>query len=274
MHQRLILLGALCASGTFTRAQVVTGPSVSAGSITGTVTPEVRNAAGLIVGVGSSGMMPSAVVGTPYSAEELTERTQTLADGTHITQTQSRVRQYRDSQGRTRTERQPTLIGPRPQPDLPPIIEIRDPVAGATYMLQPRQKTAQRIRVGRPAVAPTLALNAPPPPPPPTRTEFSRPEMATESLGTQLIGGVLAEGTRRTVTLPTGSIGNDRPISTVTETWFSPELKITVASKTSDPRSGETIMRLENLSRTEPDPSLFQVPADYQIQDQTIGGPN
>jgi hypothetical protein len=38
-------------------------------------------------------------------------------------------------------------------------------------------------------------------------------------------------------------------------------------TKHSDPRFGETVYRLTNISRTEPDASLFQVPADYKIKD-------
>jgi len=37
----------------------------------------------------------------------------------------------------------------------------------------------------------------------------------------------------------------------------------------SDPRSGETITKLQNVSRAQPDPSLFQPPPDYQILDVT-----
>jgi hypothetical protein len=34
-----------------------------------------------------------------------------------------------------------------------------------------------------------------------------------------------------------------------------------------DPRSGETTYRLTNLSRSEPDRSLFEVPAGYTVQE-------
>jgi hypothetical protein len=77
--------------------------------------------------------------------------------------------------------------------------------------------------------------------------------------------GVLVQGQRTTTVYPEGFFGNDRPITTVNETWTSPDLKIMVLSKTSDPRSGESTTRLTNISRAEPDPSLFQVPPDYQI---------
>jgi hypothetical protein len=84
-----------------------------------------------------------------------------------------------------------------------------------------------------------------------------------ESLGTQLIEGVQAEGTRTTHTIPAGAIGNDRPIQIVSERWYSPELQTVVMTKHSDPRMGETIYHLTNINRSEPSPSLFQAPADY-----------
>jgi uncharacterized membrane protein (UPF0136 family) len=46
-----------------------------------------------------------AVAGAPYSAEEISSMVQTLADGTHITRTIPTRKLYRDSAGRTRTER-------------------------------------------------------------------------------------------------------------------------------------------------------------------------
>jgi hypothetical protein len=89
----------------------------------------------------------------------------------------------------------------------------------------------------------------------------------TESLGTQTIEGVSAEGTRSTITIPAGEIGNTLPIEVVDETWYSPELQINVMTKHRDPRSGETTYRLTNLSRSEPDRSLFEVPAGYAVQE-------
>ncbi|HEY8223768.1 MAG TPA: hypothetical protein VIG25_00740 [Pyrinomonadaceae bacterium] len=88
-----------------------------------------------------------------------------------------------------------------------------------------------------------------------------------ESLGTQIIEGVQAEGTRVTVRIPAGEIGNERPIEIVTERWYSPELKMVVMSKHSDPRSGETTYRLTNINRAEPAKSLFEVPAGYTISE-------
>ena len=41
----------------------------------------------------------------------------------------------------------------------------------------------------------------------------------------------------------------------------------------SDPRSGETTYRLRNILRAEPDPALFTVPSDYQIQARVVRRP-
>ena len=51
------------------------------------------------------------------------------------------------------------------------------------------------------------------------------------------------------------------------ETWYAPDLKITVYSKHSDPRSGDRVFKLENLKREEPAAALFTVPSDYAVKD-------
>ena len=91
-----------------------------------------------------------------------------------------------------------------------------------------------------------------------------------EELGQQVIEGVLATGTRMTTTIPAGSIGNEQPILVVSEQWFSPDLKVLVMTKHSDPRSGENTYRLTNITQTEPPRSLFEVPADYTLKDSVI----
>ena len=84
-----------------------------------------------------------------------------------------------------------------------------------------------------------------------------------ESLGTQFMEGVAVEGTRTTLTIPAGQIGNEQPINIVSERWFSPDLKVLVMSRQSDPRFGETTYRLTNITRAEPSPQLFEIPADF-----------
>jgi TonB family protein len=88
-----------------------------------------------------------------------------------------------------------------------------------------------------------------------------------ESLGKQSVEGIEAEGTRTTITIPAGAMGNERPILIVSERWYSAELQTVVMTKHSDPRFGETTYRLTNISRSEPDHSLFEVPAGYTVND-------
>jgi myosin heavy subunit len=91
-----------------------------------------------------------------------------------------------------------------------------------------------------------------------------------EALGKQTIEGVEVEGTRSTRTIPTGEIGNTLPIEIVDENWYSPDLQVQVMTKHSDPRSGVTTYRLTNIRRSEPDRSLFEVPADFTFRDSTM----
>jgi hypothetical protein len=86
-----------------------------------------------------------------------------------------------------------------------------------------------------------------------------------EPMGKRTIEGVDAEGTQTVNTIKAGSIGNDRDIQVTGESWYSPELQMTVMSKHSDPRTGEESFRLININRNEPAAYLFQVPAGYTI---------
>jgi TonB family protein len=88
-----------------------------------------------------------------------------------------------------------------------------------------------------------------------------------EQLGKQIIEGVECEGARNVTTLAAGAIGNDRPIESVSETWYSRELKMMILSKRSDPRFGDSIYRVTNIVRAEPEAALFKAPAEYTIRD-------
>ena len=225
-------------------------------------------------------MVGSPITGMPYSAQQVTETVQTLADGTHIRQNQRTVVMYRDSAGRTRTE---TPIGP-PREDSARIVRIVDVVGGYEYTLDDESKVAHRVIV---QVAPPIAkrvaaagngvataravgisgygsamMSV-------GRVVGPPPEMQSEDLGTQTIEGITAHGRRTTQTWPVDSVGNDRPIVAVHENWFSEQMGMAVLSKNNDPRYGETTTSLKNVSLAEPDPSLFQPPPGYQIVDES-----
>jgi hypothetical protein len=92
-----------------------------------------------------------------------------------------------------------------------------------------------------------------------------------ESLGTQNIEGVVADGTRTTTTIPAGQIGNERDINIVSESWYSKELGMVVMSKHSDPRTGDSTYKLTNISRSEPSRAMFEIPGDYTVTDSNLG---
>ncbi|HEY6361927.1 MAG TPA: hypothetical protein VIX63_12520, partial [Vicinamibacterales bacterium] len=205
-----------------------------------------------------------------------TETIQTLADGNRI-ERRSTSQVARDSHGRVRREQQLAAIGPiLPQGDVR-IVTISDPVAGVHYSFDRDRKVATRspmpfvkrieggVRVEvekaaagrverRVMVAGRAAAAAP---------EGS--DVRTATLGTRDMEGVRVEGTRSTVTIAAGAIGNQAPIEIVSERWYSPELKTVILSRRVDPRSGETTYRLENIVRAEPPADLFLVPADYKV---------
>jgi hypothetical protein len=276
-------------------------------------------------------------VGAPYAADSVTESVQVLSDGNRIAR-KTATRIYRDSEGRTRRE-QLSATGEVQS------VSISDPVAGATYVLNPADRTAQRnhafvalstasgatvVARGRGSVtaARTAETGVVAAAPNENREAIRKREVETavavvaaggdggrgggsgtgsgsggayagtlgspaegvslprmvapsgfavgsgtvnkEDLGTQVIEGLVATGTRTTTTIAAGTIGNEQPILIVSEQWFSPELKVLVMTKHVDPRTGETTYRLSNIVQTEPGRSLFEVPADYTLKESVI----
>ena len=215
------------------------------------------------------------ITGAPYTAEIVTEVVQTLADGNRI-ERRTTASVARDSQGRIRREQQLAAIGALlPEVDRR-MITIMNPVDGTHYSLDPVRKVAMRspMPTGKPlqgGIARTQIVIGTGPVATATDVETIVKRRAadpgqTESLGTSVIEGVQAEGTRTTVTIAAGTIGNQAPIQMVSERWFSPELGVVVMSRRSDPRFGETTYRLQNIARGEPSPELFQLPSDYKVE--------
>lgn len=220
-----------------------------------------------LLGFGFEGASEHQVVkGAPFSAVAVSETTQTLADGNRIHRT-TQANLYRDSEGRTRRELTLPAIGPlAASGQTHSFTSIHDPVAGVNYVLEPDQKIARKLSsMGAGPfkyLKDQFAASG--------GTSQASTELKTESLGTQTISGVSAEGTRYTRTIPAGQIGNEQPLVVVFERWYSPDLQRVVMSKRSDPRFGDTTYQLTNIQRAEPAASLFQVPADYTVQE---GGP-
>ncbi len=203
------------------------------------------------------------VTRTPYSADKITVTTQTLADGTKMTH-KNLIKMYLDSQGRSREEwfNDTDSAGSN---DSPQWVGIFDPVAGVSYRLDPRDHTAQRTETRRPGLSPVRQAAGASATPSPARPVSPQP--TREDLGTQVIEGLEARGMRITRTIPEGAAGNDRPIQITDEIWHSAQPSLVLMRVTNDPMSGESVMHLSNLVLDEPPAELFQVPADYTIQE-------
>jgi hypothetical protein len=134
----------------------------------------------------------------------------------------------------------------------------------ARAQLEAAQVELKAAAAAQPALSASIGVAQMIPAPP----KSSKYETRKEDLGTMNVEGVEAQGTRTTTIIPADAIGNERPIEIVYERWYSPELKLVVASRHFDPRFGEQTYRLTNINRSEPDPSLFEVPSDYRILNQ------
>lgn len=253
--------------------------------------PPPGAAAGFMIHGPLEGFEAKLVKGVPYSADVVTEMAQPLADGNKIVRT-TKGSVARDGEGRTRREQMLGALGPFMTDKAPRAAFLNDPVAGVHYVLELDEKVARKMpapmtfhgeagarHAGGPGlhhvmrVEKRVMMNG-------SNVEDVNAEWTTEpggekpkseSLGERTIEGVSAEGTRTVVTIAAGEIGNEKPIEIVSERWYSPQLQAVVLSRHSDPRYGETTYRLTNISRDEPDASLFTVPSDFTVKEAPTG---
>jgi hypothetical protein len=219
------------------------------------------------------------VTDSPFSADAITTVTQVLGDGTRIEQTTT-ARFYRDRAGRVRREQ--TILGLgglNAGGNMQTITIAPDPTNGTAFTLDPMTRTARRV----PRIAIPLAANMVfqtnggtvfvrgRTGGPPLGAAGSSP--TEEILGTRQFETVKALGRKTTSVIPTGQIGNDRPIEVTDERWESPELRMLIYSRNSDPRTGVVEYRLTNINRAEPPADLFTIPSDYSVNQPPLPPP-
>jgi hypothetical protein len=269
---RLWIAAVLCCSQSLVYAQQATQPPP-------------------LVGPGPFALIKNA----PYSAEIVKERQQNLGDGNQIIQRTTALA-YRDSAGRTREEF-------RTDKGEAQTVVIKDPAAGMQWLLHTRTKSAvayamptprarsalkapddgkarivdsaggpERMRVevtSGPRVIDSASYVMLPRIGPVLADAFGDIKWSAQSvrrdLGTREIDGVKANGRLRSYEIPAGAVGNRNAILVTDEIWYAPDLRITLSSKHSDPRLGDSVFRIENLKTQEPDAALFAVPSDYKV---------
>ena len=214
----------------------------------------------------------------PLSADATTTVQQTLGDGTRI-ERRGTARYYRDGAGPVRVEQTITgleALSPSVEGQVRITIQPK-PADGMVYTLDPVTRTARigprsgadwAVGGGQTFAVPLGGFRF---------LVFARGQalleraglganpIEEESLGIRQISGVEVSGKRITVTVPAGQLGNDRPMQIVDERWESPQLKMVIYARHSDPRTGVIDYRLANIRRTEPALDLFVMAADYTM---------
>lgn len=199
------------------------------------------------------------VLGKPLSASEVRRTEQVLSDGSNIANSETE-HFYRDAMGRMRTETSTGAV-------------IFDPAAGFTYDLTYRNKTYTKSPAGPNSLV-TIAAAA----------HYSstsshsgqgsqKPAKGTitEDLTPQFLNGVYAKGARVTMTIPAGTIGNDRDLKVVNERWYSDDLKLLLKSSNSDPRFGVTTYELTDIIQAPTRPGT--VSSTRRIYRRALTGP-
>ena len=197
---------------------------------------------------GSHLVTDEVVKDNPYSAEGISEITQTLSDGkkrsrkfiTHL---------YRSGDGRVRLEE--NIISDRgiwaDSANELRRISVFDPSTRSGFILDPQDMLVEHYNAGKSLEIPLNPASA-----------------STQSLDPEVLDGLTIQGTRRTKVIPAGDSGNTLPIEIVDERWYSPDLRVVVMTKHSDPRMGNVIYQLTQIDRSEPPAGLFEVPPGYR----------
>jgi len=200
------------------------------------------------------GLRIPAVRGLPFSAKVELETVSQLQDGTQITHKTYNM-DARDSSGRTHNEMRNWIAADGEEPKLTRV-ELYDPATRTRTDLFPLTKVARQWANG---AAGQLT----------PATGTAKPELTREEVGTDTIEGLPVKGTRVTQTFPAGAMGNDRPLTIVTEYWYAGELRLNLLTTRTDPRHGVQTVRVTELVREEPDAALFAIGEEYKVVNES-----
>ncbi len=234
-----------------------------AATLLGSVVPSGQT--GIWMGVGPA-PHSAAVKNVPFSANVVV--TNDHAEGKPGLKTEFHGQVARNSQGSTYFAMEhfmPTAETPRPMH-----ITVSDPANHTVTTIDPQSKQAFISHVNESGVNASQALA-------PASTTSAGMPMAgqapgvntkIEQLGTKTMDGLQVTGVRTTRTVSPTAAGGKPFVSTV-ETWTSPELNIVVLMENQTSNGDRHVTRLENLVRTEPSSSLFQIPEGYSVHENT-----
>jgi hypothetical protein len=229
-----------------------------AGAATAQVTDHPEPPARHIVsfGFGPAANMIPAIKNAPFSAVLNSQLDQTLDDGTHINRENQEV-VMRNSQGHIYRARTINIAGSNPHEAQ--LITLVDPSRHVEYMCTALKVCRSLQYRDPPGLRRPRGLD--------TRKD---PNVTVEDLGTTDMNGVQVEGKRITRLIAEGTVGNDRPFTTVEEIWHSEQLDIDMQVKRTDPRMGTRTVTMTELSAAEPDAKYFEIPEGYRVEPMGI----
>jgi len=206
------------------------------------------------------GVYVLAIPNKPFSAKSRTEWTRKLEDGSTLQQHLT-ANLARDSEGRVYRERRSFMPGLSSIETRLKEILIYDPAAKAVTVCVVAAKTC------------TVSEYHP-------RTNFQqisagpfpggKGNLSREDLGSQVMDGLNVTGTLEITTINPGVNGNEAPLVSTREFWYSAELETNLAVTRKLPAEGVQVIKLSNVDTNEPPATLFQAPAGFAIQDMRV----
>jgi len=219
------------------------------------------------------------VANAPFQATVTLEWTKHLGDGsTQIVRNHRLV--VRDSQGSIYQERRTLVPDGSDQDSKIRTIEISNPVQHTKYFcnaeltqcllrgyfvppaVQPKPVPGKANGGARPVanrgvVGPLAAM----------RPNAKNPDLVRTELGNSTIEGLDAVGTRETLTIAPGKVGNSAPVELSKEFWYSPQLDLNLRVIRTDPLHGDQSFAVTDITVGEPDPQRFVIPAKCKVID-------
>ncbi|HZU30010.1 MAG TPA: hypothetical protein VFB79_02775 [Candidatus Angelobacter sp.] len=214
----------------------------------------------------SGGINLRSIQGAPFSADVVNQSSQPQAGGA-IAAHETHGKMFRDSAGRTRSEVE--IESPASGAQARHYVTIVDPVQRISVRLDLQTKTATISALPVPSATMGHAAEVKLAKAMAAQRGANQPAVATENLGNYAMQGFTVSGTRRMLPAEAQAGSEKARIATV-ESWFSPELQINLQSRTEDPKLGVQTTKLVNIVSGEPDSALFQIPADYTIQNNSL----
>lgn len=195
----------------------------------------------------------------PFTATVNTEWIRQLADGSTIRVGNHRI-VARDKAGRVFQERRLLVPNDGNHESGVTQIEISDPISHKFYICVPRERVCQLELFSPPTFARSPAAGSATAPRVPDSP-------GVEDLGKQSVEGLETVGARETSVIDAGAIGNDSPILTRREYWYSSQLGLNLISKLQDPRIGIQNFEVSDITLGEPDAKLFELPEKSKVID-------